>query len=231
MREFRLKALKLALEIKRAEEDNKVLKAEVRNGNDLLRQERRLRELKEELAQIKTNERKLAEKCCFGPPDWSGKDDKWNSMQDGVEVIHTAVKSNITDSKINIVPDATTVGHGQSGHHVDFSYTSRPIKLQIYKQPFAMGGLRMAFYARDETGRKLVAKRALEEHHKLKTNIIGAHLDAEAAALSQLVANDFTRNLQKLDSLKNSSGSTARVNYLSANVALLPDIKNPGKLR
>lgn len=218
LRELRLKALKMAMEIKRAEQDNKVLKTEIRQGNDVLRRERHMQDLKEELAQLRANERKLAIQCCFGEPDWSGQGDMWGDMQEGTEILHEAVKK---------YPALIALSAG-AHHVVDFAYSSRPTQLQIYKKPFAMGGMRMAFYARNAAGQKLVAKRALEEHRKLKINIIGAHVDAEAAALSQLIAHDFTRELHKM--VVTVAEARTSVEYLPATVALLPDPENPGKI-
>ena len=201
-RELQLKLLKVAVEIKRAKEDAAVLKSEIINSNDDLRQKYRISELQKELKQCEENIFNLATPCCFGAPDWNGNGDHWESMHEGIEIVHTAKKSSAGSTATGLVA---------------FEYLSRPLKLQIYNKPFAKGGMRMAFYAQDDTGRKLVAKRALEEHRKLKNNVKAAHVDAEAAALSKVAAEDFTAACNK-----NCNAYGINVTYLSVSVALLP---------
>jgi hypothetical protein len=198
----RLKALKLAAALQEAKRDTAELKQEVYVCNDLLLAERKVAARQAELQQLERNERNLESACCFGAPDWSGAGDAWGPEQEVTEVVYTA-----------------SMDEERGAQAVKFEHGRTATRLQLYTQPFAHGGLRMAFYARDSAGRKLVAKKFLQPSAKFRRNVANAHLDAEASALSVLAANDFSAALEK-----SASDQAARVSYLSASVAL-PETK------
>lgn len=204
-RAVRLLALKLARELHQAKRETQELKDEVHACTDLLKEELRVANLQAELRQLRASERNLGATCCYGLPDWSGGGEAWGPFQEVTEITYAAVKQDNAHST------------------VAFRYDSRPIRLQLYSKPFAQGGMRMAFYARDGAGRRLVAKRALQAHSKRRHNIADAHSDAEASALSSLVAQDFSAALQRAaaeELLRGGTGQAVQVSYLSASVVV-----------
>ena len=128
-----LKTLKLQLEIKRLKREEQELKAEVREELAIKKQDQRLKELEQQLAQATLNAKVLDQQLCYGAPDWSGTGELWSAWQAGTEVTYKASIS--AGTSIALPADIVNC-------------TTGTIRLQIYRKPFAQGGLRQAFYAR-----------------------------------------------------------------------------------
>lgn len=92
--------------------------------------ERLLQELEAEAA----NKHALEEaQCCYGPPDWDGSSagGPWGAFQEGEEVCYTAQ-----------LPAAAAAALPAVTHR------KGAVRLQLYRQPFAVGGMKRVFYAR-----------------------------------------------------------------------------------
>ncbi|GAB4815214.1 hypothetical protein N2152v2_002260 [Parachlorella kessleri] len=199
--------LKKLLEIRKLKKEEQELKAEVREELAIKKQDQRLKELEQQLAQATLNAKALDQQLCYGAPDWSGAGELWSGWQAGTEVTYTANAS-----------------HGAAPPADIVSCTAGTMKLQIYKKPFAQGGLRQAFYARDAAGQRFVVKRALQESSKHKRNLKEAHAHAHAAAISLLAAEQFQRSIKGAGQ---PGLSLKSFGYVSVSVVVLEDKEAP----
>ncbi|KAL4444274.1 hypothetical protein ABPG75_012011 [Micractinium tetrahymenae] len=210
----KLATLQLLLKVRQARAEHAELKATVHEEVDLYRESGRAELLRAELERLSVSTARLDARLCYGlPPHWrdAGSDGAWaaaahggewaSGWLSGSEVVYTAGKTSA---------DSLAVSHHE-----------QPVRLLIYSRPFAMGGLRQAFYARDAAGGRFVLKRALIESSKLQKRVLEVHADAEAAALSMAVAEAFTASCA-------AKGQHLSVAYLPASVVILAHPAAPG---
>ena len=148
----RLAALRLQLlekKVQRAQAENAMLKAVVHEERDLQLDSRKQSKLQAKLKQLAAAEARLDGQLCYGlPPEWrgsgggspgsSGSHGEWGSeWLSGTEVVYSALAEQGGQS-----------GQGGQPPRLDITYSEQPVKLQLYRKPFAVGGLRQAFYAR-----------------------------------------------------------------------------------
>eukprot|EP00887_Chlorella_sp_A99_P003878 scaffold11.g3878.t1 len=173
----RLDALKLQLQLRRALAENAALKQAVHAEVDVMQASKRASKLQAKLKLLSQADAQLGSALCYGlPPGWSsraaGATFSWPRMwRQGTEVLHTA---------------SAAGGQSTVTHH------TRTVQLCVADKPFAIGGLRAAFYAKDAASGRFVLKRALLESSNIEKSVRGLHADAEAAALSEAAAKAFS---------------------------------------
>jgi hypothetical protein len=143
----RLAALRLHLlekKVQRAQVEHDMLKAVVHEERDLQRAAKKQSKLQAKLQQLAAAEARLDGHLCYGlPPEWrtggggspgsSGSHGEWNRRWlSGTEVVYCCAQAE----------------QGGQPPRLDITYNEQPVKLQLYRKPFAVGGLRQAFYAR-----------------------------------------------------------------------------------
>ncbi|KAL4425305.1 hypothetical protein ABPG75_009321 [Micractinium tetrahymenae] len=214
-----LERLRLSLAVARAQKDNRLLKQAraakshtgVHDEVDVLHASQKAEGLRAKLAQLREGEKREAGQLCYGlPPEWrsgsssssshSNAPGEWSGCwQAGTEVCYT-----------------TSLG----GERLEVTHSQRPVRLQVYARPFAHGGLRQTFYAKDEHGGRFVLKRELHESSRLKRRLAVLHADAEVAALSQAAAEAFCAAVRQPGTVK----------YLTASIVVLDAAADcPGK--
>jgi hypothetical protein len=91
-------------------------------------------DLQAQLSQLRQNESTLDATLAVAAPDWTGTSSEWGPWLAGREVLYTA-------------KDAAAGGAGSAEERMVVQ-AEQPVRLQVYTRPFAMGGLRAAYYAR-----------------------------------------------------------------------------------
>ena len=113
-----------------------VLKQAIHAERDHMQQTSALEsDLQAQLRQEEQNESALDAALAVGAPDWSGSSSEWGGWLAGTEVLYTA-KSPAADSA------------GSAEARMEVVQAEQPVRMQVYTRPFAMGGLRAAYYAR-----------------------------------------------------------------------------------
>lgn len=129
---------------------------------------RREQEVQGELDAAQEGQRNLEALCCYGAPDWeegtdASSDGVWGPWLEGIEVVYRAASAWQNGSNTSPSCTASTSRRADTGSSSSSSagshggtlrvvQASRPVRLRIYKQPFAMGGVRLAKYARSGWG-------------------------------------------------------------------------------
>lgn len=141
----RLKQLLLRKRLAALKEEHAALKAAVHGEIDAQRDSKKAERLRAKLQQLALNEAALEQRLCYGlPPGWGTGSSQassacaadgfsWGAWKAGTEVVYTATR-----------PASSAAAETQ----LAVAHTTRPVKLQRSSLPFAIGGLRAAFYAR-----------------------------------------------------------------------------------
>lgn len=143
----RLQLLLLRKRLAAAEEEHTALKSAVHGEVDAQRESRKAEKLRAKLQQLALNEAALQQRLCYGlPPGWenggsqassasaSGAEGfKWGSWQEGTEVTYTSRRP--------------ATGSPGAQQQLQVTHSTRSVRLQRSSLPFAIGGLRAAFYA------------------------------------------------------------------------------------
>lgn len=167
----RLAALQLHLlkkQVARAQAEHDQLKAVVHEERDLQLASRKQSKLQAKLRQLAEAEARLDGQLCYGlPPEWrtAGNPGAGAGAGGSSGSTTTSTTSTTTASRgewgsgwltgTEVVYTAQAVGEqgrqaegsGQPAQ-LDMRYSEQAVKLQLYRRPFAVGGLRQAFYAR-----------------------------------------------------------------------------------